>query len=108
MGQGSLNVGVIGCGYWGPNLVRNLFENRLTGKVVVSDLVQSKLQKIALRYPAVQVTTDAGELIERLERAKSLAEEAREKAESLREEQEMERKKREFEHNLAATAVDGG
>ncbi len=67
MGQGALNVGVIGCGYWGPNLVRNLFENRLAGKVVVSDLVQAKLQKIAHRYPAVEVTTDAGELIDRLD-----------------------------------------
>lgn len=67
MGQGALNVGVIGCGYWGPNLIRNLFENRLTSKVVICDLAQAKLQKIALRYPAAELTTDAGELIDRLD-----------------------------------------
>ena len=62
-----LNVAVIGCGYWGPNLIRNLHENRLCGKIVACDRDPSKLQRIALRYPTVEVTTDADEAIARLD-----------------------------------------
>jgi len=65
--QGRLNVGVIGCGYWGPNLVRNLHENRLCNRIIACDLVPAKLQKIAVRYPAVELTTDPEELIGRLD-----------------------------------------
>ncbi|MBM3287815.1 MAG: Gfo/Idh/MocA family oxidoreductase [Candidatus Eisenbacteria bacterium] len=67
MAKGVLNVAVVGCGYWGPNLVRNLFENRLCNKVVACDLVPAKLQRIALRYPAIEVTTDFDEVIGRLD-----------------------------------------
>ena len=46
------HIGVVGCGYWGPNLVRNLVENRLCRKVSFCDLEASKLEKLSLRYPA--------------------------------------------------------
>ena len=62
-----LNVAVIGCGYWGPNLVRNLFENRHTNRVLACDLDLAKLQRVALRYPSVEVGTDYREFLRRLD-----------------------------------------
>ncbi|MBD3163361.1 MAG: gfo/Idh/MocA family oxidoreductase, partial [Candidatus Eisenbacteria bacterium] len=62
-----LNVAVIGCGYWGPNLVRNLFENRHTNRVLACDLDLAKLQRVAHRYPSVEVTTDYREFLRRLD-----------------------------------------
>jgi len=56
------NVAVIGAGYWGPNLVRNLVENPLCTGVTVCDVDQSKIAKIVRRYPSVGVTSDPGEI----------------------------------------------
>ena len=44
-----LTVGVIGCGYWGPNLVRNLVENRRCQNVLVCDLDRARLVEPAER-----------------------------------------------------------
>lgn len=49
-----LNVGVVGCGYWGPNLVRNLAENRLCRGLSLCDLDVTKVERLLLRYPAAQ------------------------------------------------------
>jgi predicted dehydrogenase len=58
-----LNLGVIGYGYWGPNLVRNFAE--LGGCVVsaVADLDPDKLALVKRRYPSVYTTADADELL---------------------------------------------
>src|ERR1700750_1897406 len=42
-GGSVINVGVIGYGYWGPNLVRNLFEVPDTQVIAVSDMRQERL-----------------------------------------------------------------
>jgi predicted dehydrogenase len=57
-----VKVAVIGVGYWGPNLVRNLVENPLCSDVVVCDSDADKLEKILRRYPSVRVTTDASDI----------------------------------------------
>lgn len=57
-----VNVAVVGVGYWGPNLVRNLVENSLCNDVVVCDLDPAKLERILRRYPGVRVTTRAEEI----------------------------------------------
>ncbi len=59
-----MKIGVIGCGYWGPNLIRNL--NSLDGVNVTAacDLRPERLSFIARQYPAVaSLTTDADELL---------------------------------------------
>lgn len=53
-----VNVAVMGVGYWGPNLVRNLVENQLCASVTVCDTDSRQLEKILRRYPGVQVATD--------------------------------------------------
>lgn len=58
-----VKVGVVGYGYWGPNLVRNLFEVSETQVVAVSDMREDRLQQVKSRYPSVEVTTDFRQLL---------------------------------------------
>src|SRR6266513_1485738 len=57
------NIGVIGCGYWGPNLLRNFAENESCALRWICDLDQHRLDKLGRRYPAVQTTTDYRQLL---------------------------------------------
>jgi len=59
-----VRVAVLGVGYWGPNLVRNLIENPLCSEVAICDLDVGALGKIARRYPGVRVTSEPRELLE--------------------------------------------
>ena len=60
----TLRVGVIGCGYWGPRLVRNFASILNDGMRAVADTDQGRLDAIALQYPFVWTTTNPAELIE--------------------------------------------
>jgi predicted dehydrogenase len=53
-----INVGVIGCGYWGPNLIRNFVELPSANLVAVADLRADRLVHIKSRYPGVETTDD--------------------------------------------------
>jgi predicted dehydrogenase len=53
-----LRVAVVGLGYWGPNLVRNLHEVEGAEAALVCDLRPEALATIERRYPAVRTTTD--------------------------------------------------
>ena len=53
-----INIGVIGYGYWGPNLVRN-FSGAADAQVrAVADLNEQRLGLVKKRHPSVEVTTD--------------------------------------------------
>lgn len=58
-----LTVGVVGCGYWGPNLIRNFYENERAELRYVCDLVPEKLAKFARRYPTVNTTVNYEDLL---------------------------------------------
>jgi predicted dehydrogenase len=58
-----INIGVIGYGYWGPNLVRNFAELSAATVVAVADSDSSKLAAVARRYSAVKTTADFQELV---------------------------------------------
>ena len=58
-----LNVGVIGYGYWGPNLVRNFQESDVSTVTMVSDLSEERLELVETRYPSVETTLEHGDLI---------------------------------------------
>ena len=60
--MGEVNVGVIGCGYWGPNLIRNFVELSESNLVAVADLNAERLAHINSRYPQVTVTEDYHDL----------------------------------------------
>jgi predicted dehydrogenase len=58
-----VRIGVIGYGYWGPNLVRNFFETPGAQVVSVSDKRAERLKQVQARYPTVKVTEGHRELI---------------------------------------------
>ncbi len=58
-----IKVGVIGCGYWGPNLVRNFNDNPHTDIVYACDLNKERVERIKLRYPHINVTADYREIL---------------------------------------------
>src|SRR5437870_2797960 len=57
-------VGVIGCGYWGPQLTRNLHEMPNVQLVGVADTKPERLQNIGARYPEVSRFSSHAELLE--------------------------------------------
>jgi predicted dehydrogenase len=59
-----VRVGVIGAGYWGPNLIRNFIKTPRATLVGVADLDASKLEQACKLYPTLRTTTDASGLIE--------------------------------------------
>ena len=60
----TIRVGVIGAGYWGPNIIRNLYEAPGAEAVAVADLSQERLDAIHKRFPSLRVTADYRELLD--------------------------------------------
>jgi predicted dehydrogenase len=56
-------VGVIGCGYWGPNLLRNFADNEAAELRWICDADPGRLMAMGRRYPAAQTTTDYQHLL---------------------------------------------
>jgi len=63
MGQGIIGIGVVGYGYWGPNLVRNFAQRDGAKVIAVSDLDRDKLALVERRHPGVTTTTDFNDLL---------------------------------------------
>ena len=59
----TVNIGVVGYGYWGPNLVRNFSELKDARVHTVADLNPKVLEIVARRFPATKTTTDFQEMI---------------------------------------------
>lgn len=58
----AIRLGVIGCGYWGPNLIRNFVEIPASEVVMVADLKEERLANISSRYPKIQTTQNYKDL----------------------------------------------
>ena len=58
-----LRTAVVGLGYWGPNLVRNLFELGDAEIAYVCDLDEEALAKVTRRYPSIAATTRYEDLL---------------------------------------------
>src|SRR3982751_3299367 len=58
-----INVGVIGCGYWGPNLVRNFKSLTSCRLKAVCDVNESRLRHLRSLYSDLDAYTDAAMLI---------------------------------------------
>lgn len=59
-----MKVGVIGLGYWGPNLVRNFLAHKDIKKVIACDIKENRLQLIREKFPAAELSKDCQSLIE--------------------------------------------
>jgi predicted dehydrogenase len=58
-----VRTAVVGLGYWGPNLVRNLHELPTADLSVVCDLNPALVEKIGRRYPGVRTSTSLDEIL---------------------------------------------
>jgi protoporphyrinogen oxidase/predicted dehydrogenase len=58
-----IRIAVVGLGYWGPNLVRNLAESSTFELSHLCDLREGALEGIGSRYPGVRLTTKFEEVI---------------------------------------------
>ena len=58
-----IRVGVIGCGYWGPNLIRNFSACPATEMVAACDASSTRLEAIGRSYPSVKLVPSVDELL---------------------------------------------
>ncbi|HEY1788680.1 MAG TPA: Gfo/Idh/MocA family oxidoreductase [Verrucomicrobiae bacterium] len=63
MKKQTIKVGVVGCGYWGPNLVRNLRSLPDCQLKMMSDLNEQRLAHLKSLYPEVEGVTDFRHLL---------------------------------------------
>jgi predicted dehydrogenase len=59
----TVNVGVVGCGYWGPNLIRNFASCGLTNLRKVCDRDHQRLARLAAGYPGVEPVEDYARIL---------------------------------------------
>ena len=58
-----MKVGIIGLGYWGPNLVRNFLSHKEVNEVYGCDKSEVRLRFIESRYPEVKLTNKWEEIV---------------------------------------------
>jgi predicted dehydrogenase len=58
-----IRFGVIGYGYWGPNVVRNLCAVKECEVVAVCDKNEAALRRVTQTYRDIQVTSDVAEIL---------------------------------------------
>ncbi len=58
-----INVGVIGCGQWGPNHIRIFTQLPNTRSTVCADLSEQRLAAIKTSFPHIQTTTDYQDIL---------------------------------------------
>jgi predicted dehydrogenase len=58
-----VRVGVIGCGYWGPNLIRNFARNDRSSVTAVCDSQLERAEKVGNWYGVPLVTADPADVI---------------------------------------------
>jgi predicted dehydrogenase len=62
-GGQNMNFGVIGYGYWGPNIVRNLAMLDGSKVMKIADLSPAARQRAQKAYPGIEVTADPNDVI---------------------------------------------
>jgi len=58
-----IKVGVIGYGYWGPNIVRNFSQAEKSTVTTVCDINPKNLEKVQKQYPEIKTTKDYKDII---------------------------------------------
>lgn len=59
----NVNVGILGCGYWGPNLARNFARHPLATLVAVGDVIEERADKVGAEFRVPLVTDDSDRII---------------------------------------------
>ena len=58
-----IKVGMVGCGYWGPNLIRNFAACPDTQLLWACDIDPNRIKKALGSYPVVKSTTDFNDIL---------------------------------------------
>ncbi|MGZ3534432.1 MAG: Gfo/Idh/MocA family protein [Thermodesulfobacteriota bacterium] len=58
-----MKVAVIGCGYWGPNLIRNFVQSNKVRELICCDMDPKRLDRMKNLYPSVEILSDYKELL---------------------------------------------
>src|SRR6267143_2263086 len=58
-----IRIGVIGYGYWGPNIVRNFHTHQCSEVALVCDQNAKTQERLKKAHPAIPFTTDAMEIV---------------------------------------------
>ena len=61
--KGRVRIAQVGCGYWGPNLMRNVAGNPKAELVAICDADPVALQRVAGKYPGVTQFTSLDEVL---------------------------------------------
>ncbi len=59
----SIGVAVIGCGYWGPNLIRNFFDTPGCHVVAACDMSDARLEAVSRRHPSLAALSSFDEVL---------------------------------------------
>lgn len=63
MKKQAIKIGVVGCGYWGPNLIRNFRSLPDCSLKMMSDLSEQRLAHLKTLYPEVEGVTDFSHMV---------------------------------------------
>lgn len=58
-----VRMGFIGCGYWGPNLIRNFHNHPEVEVAALADLDRARLDQVGRLYPGAVKTTDHRDIV---------------------------------------------
>ena len=62
-----INFGIIGCGYWGKNVARNVFQNKDCDLSIISDLNESNLSYVNKNFPKTKTSLIADDVYKNLD-----------------------------------------
>jgi len=57
-----IKIGVIGYGYWGPNIVRNFHAHESAEVVMVCDKLPKSQERLRKAYPSMPFTVDENDI----------------------------------------------
>lgn len=58
-----MRAGLIGCGYWGKNLIRNFYNSPKFSLTKIADNDPSQLDEINALYPTIKTTSDSDDIL---------------------------------------------
>jgi len=59
-----MKIAVIGCGYWGANLIRNFYQSNKVQELMCCDLDQKRLEHMRSLYSSLRILRDYEELLD--------------------------------------------
>jgi len=59
-----MKIGIVGLGYWGPNLVRNFLAQREVDQVIGCDFNEKRLSAIKSKFPTIETLNDYNKLLD--------------------------------------------